>query len=283
MMPRANKPILPEYVDLAFAAVYGAGYQERDREAFRERWDGLGLETFERVLKEGTGNDKVVAIAALGYAKAPQTRKLLFPLLQSPIRMERWESAIALGRLREEQALPVLHQCLQEARSAPSEVEAFNDENTWLDSSRTEISLLLGDWGQIPSIPVLRSAIKETWEWEQRFLADLPADRELVMLAPWEVYEYELAYALGQLGAFGALTGLVFSPSRTRILTVYMAMGHLQLRKKERDLFTSIAMKQATQKDVGKVLGQRFGFTEAEQNMYIKQFPRDYFPREAST
>lgn len=281
-MPKANKPRLPEYVDLAFTAAYRAGYQDKDREAFREQWGGLDLETFERVIKEGTGDDKVVAIAAFGYAKAPQARSLLLPLLQSPVRTERWESAIALGRLHQGQALPVLHQCLQEARSAPSEAEAFSDENIWLDDSRAEISSLLGDWGQLSSIPVLRSALKETWEWEQRFLAGLPSDRELVMLAPWEAYEYELAYALGRLGAFGALTGLVFSPSRTRILTVYMAMGHLQLRKKERDLFTSIAMKKTTQEDVGKVLEQRFGLSEAEQETYIKRFSQDYFPRNAS-
>lgn len=282
-MTKSNEHGWPDYIYPAFTAIYYGGFGERQVENFIERWAGLDLETFERVIKEGTGDDKVVAIAALGYAKAPQAHQLLLPLLQSPVRMERWECAIVLGRLHEEQALPVLYQCLQEVRAAPpSGAEAFSEEDIWLESSRMSIASLLGDWGQLASIPVLRSALKETWEWEQRFLVGLSDDSDLVMLFPWEAYEYKLAYALGQLGAFGALTGIDFSPLRARILTVYLAMGHLQLHKKERDLFIAISANKATQEDVGNVLEQRFGFSEVERNMYIKQFPRDYFPREAS-
>jgi len=283
-MTESNKYGWSDYIYPAFTAFYYGGFGKRQVEAFIERWGGLDLETFERVIKEGTSNDKVIAIAALGYAKAPQVHQLLLPLLQSPVRMERWESAIVLGRLHEEQALPVLHQCLQEARAAPpNKALAFSNEDIWLESSRMNVASLLGDWGQLSSIPVLHSALKETWEWEQRFLAGLPDDSDLVMLFPWEAYEYKLAYALGQFGAFGALTGIGFSPLRARILTVYLAMGHLQLHKKERDLFLSISKNKATQEDVGNVLEQRFGLSEAEQNMYIKQFQRDYFPRETST
>jgi len=278
-MAKTKKQRWPEYVYRAFAAGCYGGFSEEDLETFIERWGSPTIETFEHVLGEETGEDKVVAIFALGYADVPQTRSLLLPFLESDKRRERWASAYALGKLHEEQALPVLHRCLQEPRAAPNEAEAFSDENIWLDDSRAAISSLLGVWEQLSSIPVLRSALKETWEWEQRFLAGLPDGGELEMITPWEEYEYELAYALGQLGAFGALTGLVLFPSRERVLIVHLASGTLQLRKKDADFSALLMLDTSVQKDLEKVLEHRFGLSEAEQKMYIKQFPYDYFPR----
>jgi len=276
-MAKTNKQRWPEYVYRAFASGCYGGFGEEDLETFTKRWKDPIIETFERVLREGRGGDKVIAIFALGYANVPQTRSLLLPLLESDVRRERWASAYALGKLHEEQALPVLHRCLQEARSAPSVAEAFEDENLWLDTMRIDMSSLLGNWGQLSSIPVLRSALKVTWEWEQLFLAGLPDGSELEMITPWEEYEYELAYALGQLGAFGALTGIVLSPSRQRVLAVHLASGALQLHKKETDFFTLIVLDTSVQKELAKVLEHRFGHSEAEQTKYIQQFPHDYF------
>ncbi len=71
----------PEYVYQAFAILYYGGFNEQDVEAFAARWGKLDLRTFERILQEGSGDDKVIAISALGYAHDPQALTLLAPLL----------------------------------------------------------------------------------------------------------------------------------------------------------------------------------------------------------
>src|SRR6266702_6869100 len=88
--------------------------EEEQIEAFASRWGGLGLDIFQQVLEEGKGEDRVLAILAVGYSGLPEAPALLSPLLESPVLPERWASALALGEQQEALARPVLQQMLFE-------------------------------------------------------------------------------------------------------------------------------------------------------------------------
>ena len=269
-----NNHIWPDYVYRAFAHIYYGGAFERRIEAFEQHWGGLDSEAFERVIREGTGEDKVIAIFALGYINSPHVCDLLAPLLDSPVRMERWASAIVLGNARDERALPVLHTILQKEALFPPG-ERLDDERMCYIDYREMIVSILGNWGQPTSIPVLRSALEATWGWELQLLADPPYYAETEMIPFWQTYQYELAYALGQLGAFGGLTGIAFSDSRRRILMIYMALGYLQVS--QHDIFTRITDDKGLRERVAKALERLFGLSETEQHVCIKHFGDDYF------
>jgi len=89
-------------------------YSEDFLEKFAQRWGELDLEAFERALQEGEGYERVFSIFALGYTNAPEIREQLVPFLHRSEAEERWASALSLGRMHEERALPVLVQMLTE-------------------------------------------------------------------------------------------------------------------------------------------------------------------------
>lgn len=266
----------PDYVYRAFAQVYYGGGFERKIEAFEQRWGGLDSEAFERVIREGTGEDKVIAIFALGYINPPHVCDLLAPLLQSPVQMERWASAIVLGDARDERALPVLHTILQKEALFPPG-ERLDDERMCYIDYREMIVSILGNWGQRASVPILRAALESVWGWELQLLTDPPDYIDLMMIPFWQTYQYELAYALGQLGAFGGLTGIAFSDSRRRILMIYMALGYLQISQHEHDIFTMMVNDESLKGQVAESLARLFGLSEAEQHHCITHFVNDYF------
>src|SRR5258707_8242108 len=88
--------------------------EEEQIEAFASRWGGLSLDIFKQVLEEGKGEDRVLAILALGSSGLPEAPALLSPLLESHVLPERWASALALGEQQQAQARPVLEQMLFE-------------------------------------------------------------------------------------------------------------------------------------------------------------------------
>ncbi len=146
----------------------------------------------------------------------------------------------------------------------------------WYDSSRMTIASMLGNWGHLSSLPILRTALRATWEWEQRLLASLEDSNELTMLLPYQAYQYDVAYALGQLGAIGALTGIPFSASRQRILMIYLVLGSRHLDK-HLDLFDQLLLETTFKQEVAEGLKRLFGLSEAEQEDCIKHFGSDYF------
>jgi hypothetical protein len=262
----------PEYIYQALGEIYyGGGYDHRHAERFARRCGGVDIETLERVLRERAGEDKIIAIYALGYAHAPHAQQLLAPLLQSPISLEREASAIALGRLKDERALPILYSLLQAPFPDPD--AAMDDDFLSMISARMTIATMLGDWGKLSSTSVLRLALKAIWQWEQQRVAN-PLIHDELIVSPWQAYQHELAYALGQLGVYGALTDIAFSDSRRRILMIYIALGHLG---EKGDIFTKMTLDKTLQGEVAKALERLFGLSEAEQQVCLKYFGNDYF------
>src|SRR5712692_8472862 len=182
----------PEYVIEAFALTYGQQMEEFIEE-FVGRWGNLDIETFERVLQEGQGEEKILAIFAISSAALPhsQVRELLLPFLRSAEPRERWASADCLGQIKEEEALPVLIDLLEEGLTP----EWRQRDWCWYEDIRAYIPLTLGEWGDASLVPVLRHALHTVWEMEQQIAQLYPT---------WRRYQAMLSWALGYYGCFGA-------------------------------------------------------------------------------
>ncbi len=265
---------LPDYVYQAFGLVYYGGDFQAEIESFAQRWRGLDANAFERAVREGVGEEKIIAIFALGSLNPPGVQEMLVPLLQSPVRMERWASAIALGKLHDERALPVLHTILQYEALLPI-MDELTDESMCYIGYREIIASLLANWGNLSSIPILHAALKAAWAWELQLLANPPSYAQFEMIPFWQTYQYKLAYALGQLGVYGALTDIPFSDSRRRILMIYISLGYLQIEQK--DIFTKMMLDKNLQEEVAKALERLFGLSETEQHVCLVHFGDDYF------
>lgn len=73
-----------------------------------------GYFDWQKAVLEGEEKDRVFALFLLGGVATPKARDLLFSFLASPHRKERWASAIALGRLKEERVFALLQKLLLE-------------------------------------------------------------------------------------------------------------------------------------------------------------------------
>src|SRR5579859_2865819 len=127
-------------------------------ESFAKRWGGLDDNTFQNVLQEAKGRDRLVAIFAIGLRSLPQATTLLAPFLESTNQLERCAAACCLAMKHDERALPVLEEFLlcepptdEQGRPAPG-------ADIWYDSYRADIARLLATWGPPSVVPVLRKA-----------------------------------------------------------------------------------------------------------------------------
>lgn len=147
----------PPYIDTAWRAL--SWHKDHHRlEAFRARWGGLTPDALARAVQEGEGEEKLFAIVALGGAKLPQSRTLLLPLLHSAIPEERWASALRLGELGEQEALPALCELL--TANLRTALQDFKTSNYDLaDDWRSGAPILLEKLGNPAAIPALRTAL----------------------------------------------------------------------------------------------------------------------------
>ena len=183
--------------------------------------------------------------------------------------MERWASALALGELKEEQALPVLVAMLDEFL----QLDPLSQEGGQYSFWRIKAVALLGEWGQGKLAPMLRRALEKAWHLEQQAT-------DLARGHAWHPYQDELCYALGQLGAYGALTSLLLPTARLRVAMVLLACGSLQARRQWGDLLTQVQLNAQVQEEVGRVLETRFGLSQEERTVVIEQFATEFFARE---
>ena len=268
----------PEYISNAFIHFYMTGTEEEPIEEFASRWGGLDLETFTHVLEVGQGQDKMIALFALGYSGQPEARATLLPFLHSQVRMERWASALCLGEVQEEQALPVLQDLLLEGLfdqqvAAPDTVE----DVVWYEKYRGLVAYLLGSWENPRLVPLLRKALEASWQREQQVRAPAPLYPWAQDLAYYHAFQDALAFALGCLGAFGVLMQLEFPASRLRIALIHLILGHLSASKgySYRDFPWQLWLDTALREDIFRVLEQQFGLSAAEGAEMLLQFSND--------
>ncbi|MDQ2714340.1 MAG: HEAT repeat domain-containing protein [Chloroflexota bacterium] len=236
-------------------------YQERDNDG---RFTQDIFSILQRALIEGNQEVRVFALFLLGGLATPEARDLLISFLASAHRQERWASAIALGRLKEERVFAVLQTLLLEGFAA-SEIftsveewhaaqedghlyrktleeqrRAQHSDTLWrvferLESidyewylrQRSECALVLGAWDNPAAVPFLREALQAAWGMEQ----DWPNYEGPDESGPgiWHFFQDHLVFALGQLGAWDALVSLHLPEAHLLIARVYLILGSLQV------------------------------------------------------
>ncbi len=220
----------PEIIQQAFydTWIYDNGCYLEEVDRFTQQWGSLDSEAFLRALSKGQGKERIFALFALGLQNLPGIVELFFPFLESDRPEERWASAISLGRLRQEQVFQLLQDLLLESTQDYLEVTEINDAYAWYHHHRSSIALLLGAWGNPQATPVLRQTLQAIWQFEQQ---PGPLDsRWKSLMDDLHFLEDNLAYALGQLEAWGALLNLGLSPWHQRWAMQHMILGHLQVK-----------------------------------------------------
>lgn len=244
----------PPYVELMGEAI----------ESFARRWGGLDDSTFLRVLQEGTGRDRLVAIFAIGQSMLPQSVDLLAPLLQSIDQLERYAAACCLGFKYDERALPALKDYLLSQLATDEQGFLPPGAEYWYDTYRPHIALLLATWGPPVVVPVLRQAFLVLWEREQKEKGPYYHDAFNAF-----------CYALGRRGAFSALHGVLLSPPRRRLTMIYLVLGGLRAAERFQDLALEMLLNHALQRVVENVLAEQFALSSEEIGEIIKQYGED--------
>ncbi len=171
--------------------------------------------------------DTLFALAALGVLRPSEAPSLLLPYLASPRAQERWLAAFGLAALHDERALPAIERMLVEfvGPHQPKWGYMFQLWRQWL-------LRLLAEWGDPRVVPFIRAglvatvraeevAVPEPQGPEQVFVVESTGKRYTGQeawewfhqeVSEWTEVEHQLIYALGQLGAFGALVGVPTHP-----------------------------------------------------------------------
>jgi len=272
---------LPEYLVRAFTQLYFRGLSEESYEDFASRWGGLDDAAFHRALSQGQGDDKALAIFAIGYSGTPQAAGEITPFLHDAERMARWASALCLGEQGDERALPNLETMLLEGLTIEEYRRAYQHENEqdahvtiWCEFIRPQVPPLLAKWEHPTLIPILREGFKRYWKIE--LALSHPAG--FVMQ-----YYDQVAYALGQRGTLGALTGIDLLPPFYKTAVVYLALGYLYPTTGP---ITVMGMgveqvrSEPLRSQVMQVLVERFGLPEEEREDCVANFFSNSYDRQ---
>lgn len=253
----------PVHVTYAFEQLGYEDYAPRMK-TFADIWGDLSLETFTRVLQDGQGEDRVIAIFVVGSQGSAGVREHLLPFLESDQPMERWASALCLGAMKEERVLAHLLYMITEF--LPSERKPTSQgERLWLFNNwRHEAILLLTAWSRPEVVTTLLHAVRTFWQLEH-----MPETNRLLK-RDWRHYQEYVMYTLGWLGRFDVLTELVqqFGIVQPTLSSwrVYLALGSLHAHQVFPDLFYQTIPKQSTLREqVKAVIGERFDLSPQEQ------------------
>jgi hypothetical protein len=251
--------------------------EEEQIEAFASRWGGFSLDIFTQVLEEGKGEDRVLAILALGSSGLPEAPALLSPLLESPVLPERWASALALGEQQQAQARPVLEQMLFEEywEDLPQSEIPTGRRAMLLEAWRGHAARLLARWRDPSLVVVLRQALQADWQREQALVArfgsgsSIPYARDII------------ADALGQLGGFGALMHLKWPAARLRVALLHLILGYLSTTGvfHGQDFMADLMFETPLKAGVRAVLAERFGYTQPEAEVFMERATSDRLAR----
>jgi hypothetical protein len=203
----------------------------------------------QRATVEGNEHDRAFALILLGALATPKSLDIVRSFLTSPSLKERWASAIALGRHKEERTFPLLQTLLLDGFlvNAPStskeEAEkgqagsqdayppiddlSVSMKYEWYMHQRWECALVLGAWGNPCVVPLLIEALDTAWKMEQMW-PDYGGFQDGPEI--WHAFQDRLAFALGQLGAWHAPLDLDLPEKHLLIATIYLALGALQIQ-----------------------------------------------------
>lgn len=174
--------------------------------------------------------DTLFSLAVLGELHSGDMASALLPYLSSPLVQERWLAAFGLAAMRDERALPALGVMLLEFLEPDQPQVADGRIVHRFFAWSVTLPRLLADWGDPRVVPLLRTALIATVRAREEILHE-PHDPEQEFMSSGERYtgreawsqyyheqnhwverEHRLVYALGRLGAFGAVTGILTLP-----------------------------------------------------------------------
>jgi hypothetical protein len=118
--------------------------------------------------------------------------------------MQRWASALSLGKMREPQALPVLLSMLTEC-FPPEEKPAFEGDGLWIYNDwRRNVILVLRYFPQQDVVSALLNALQAYWRLEQAIPEEIESAR-----ITWRWTQEFVMYTLGLLDRFDVLPEMV--------------------------------------------------------------------------
>lgn len=271
---------LADAVDRAFKCLYWEGADDEKVEAFASRWGGLDPEHFRQALKAGEGEERVLAIFALGLAATAESAELITPFLDQAPRQERWASAICLSLMKNPRAFLVLETLLLDGLDQEEYARAYQEKNDdllfelhWSNVFRWHAIQILADWDTPSLVQSLKQTFVALWRIQQRFHP-----------SGFGVENYDaLAYALGQRGDFTVVNNGDLPREHRDTAMIYVALGHLQAKASpypgltglpshisglKREMLMSTALQQA----VAAELAAHFGLSTEAQDDCIRYF-----------
>jgi hypothetical protein len=267
----------PEHIQRAFTNTWIHDHAYANIiDSFIEHWGSLDTQAFIRAIRNGEGRERLFAMFALAEQPKPGIEEVYFPFLNSSSQEERWTSLICLGRLKDERVFPALLQLLLEAHQMYFWRPVYDDDSLWFHRQHCNLIRLLGAWGKEQVVPALRQTLHTVWQCEHQ-----PGPFDGRWGCRWDdlhVLEDHLAYALGALEAWGALTDLQLDTKHRNWIIHYMILGHLQVPLDRWtnalwyavDTYPSFVSIEEG-KHIKRILTQRFGLTEEEQAAFFAQ------------
>jgi hypothetical protein len=206
------------------------------------QWGHFTKDTCKEMLQKGNEQERLFALFLLDSFASTDDELLFIPFLQSPLRKERWVSAIILGTKKNERALftlfeliaegLALHPPSEEVKQKPSDqtsddtqsnLGGYQNEYLWYMLHRFRAILLIGSLGDLRAIP----SLVHTFSVSRGLECVLNTQQE----APFWFYEYlyklqdHIAYSLGQLDAWNALDVLDLPIRRLHIARMFHIFG----------------------------------------------------------
>jgi len=291
--------------------------REERIEAFRNRWGALERDAFERALQEGDEDDRLCALFALGYLAPTGVEDLLVPFLRSPVRKERWASAMVLGEGKDGRAFPfLLTLLLEEMEYVPTQndrdVERIED-----DASKrvleADFASIIREYLKDPTFAGMfkqRRIHRSEYEWytvHRLTITTLlgrwsdgraiPALRQALAQCwqieqqgrlpggssdLWHSLEDDLAYALGQLEADHPFDDLELPTPGLQLARMYFVFGVLKINTRtlyDGNLLNFIWREGIDRSRLVTTLRERFDLTEDESNIMLYLFQNWYQER----
>ncbi|HEX5158914.1 MAG TPA: hypothetical protein VFW17_17025 [Ktedonobacterales bacterium] len=226
---RWGKPSLDNLLEIARRFAPG---QPRSAPEPQPKTDRMAVvhPTIEEIAYLGPGTpeetDTTFALAALSVIRNPEAPNALAPYLASPYAIERWLATIGLVAMHDERALPILEPLLIEFVGPLPPRRPDLAIGYIFEYLRYDLLRLMADWGDSRVVPPIRAGLIANVRAEEIEVPEPHGPEHEFMFGgerftgqeawQWFYYsqlnwvdeEHRFIYALGRLGAFGALNGV---------------------------------------------------------------------------
>ena len=200
------------------------------REAFYQGDMPFALHYWQQILArpEAPISQRLAAMCLVGRSGLPEALDLLRPFLDSPVKQERWVSAVCCGLLGDEEVLPLLLSMLTD--ELPVAAQQANEY--WYEAWRWYVPRLLRKWSSPEVGEQLRKSLAVWLQAEPQF------DHEIDI---WKRYEALACYELGYREDVASLADLTLETEHRQVLMTYVERGYtvkkLQMTSQEEYMY----------------------------------------------